>query len=150
MQIYCRFFFIGILSAVLMSGCGQDDTVLEQILKQENGILRGKVTIGPLCPVEPCSLSTEQIAQVYQARKVIIYEQSTQVKIATIDLRADGEYSFPLNPGKYIVDVSDAQGNELSLDLSKRPRLGNVMPTEIEVKAGDQTVVDFDIDTGIR
>ena len=79
MQIYCRFFFIGILSAVLMSGCGQDDTILEQILKQENGILRGKVTIGPLCPVEPCSLSTEQIAQVYQARKVIIYEQSTQV-----------------------------------------------------------------------
>ncbi len=91
-----------------MSGCDQDDTVLKQILKQENGILRGKVTIGPLCPVEPCSLSTEQIAQVYQARKVIIYEQSTQVKITTIDLRANGEYSFPLNPGKYIVDVSDA------------------------------------------
>ena len=138
--------YIVMISVILISGCIQNDI----ISSQESGILQGKVTIGPLCPVEPCNLTPEQVAKVYEARKVIIYEQDTKIKIAEINLNQNGEYLFSLKPGSYIVDVTDAEGNELPLDLSKRPRLGNAIPKEVELKAGDKVVVDFDIDTGIR
>ena len=134
-----------IASAILIGGCIQNNITLA-----EYGILQGKVTIGPLCPVEPCKLPPEQVAQIYEARKVIIYEQSTKVKIAEFNLNQNGEYSLSLKPGSYIVDITDAEGNELSLDLSKRPRIGNIIPKEVELKTGDKVILDFDIDTGIR
>ena len=136
---------IVIASAILIGGCIQNNITLA-----EYGILQGKVTIGPLCPVEPCKLPPEQVAQIYEARKVIIYEQSTKVKIAEFNLNQNGEYSLSLKPGSYIVDITDAEGNELSLDLSKRPRIGNIIPKEVELKTGDKVILDFDIDTGIR
>ena len=116
----------------------------------ETGILEGKVTIGPLCPIEPCNLTPEQIAAIYEARKVIIYEKSSLSKIAEIQLNADGEYSVVLNSGMYIVDVSDANGNALPLDLSQRPQFGNAIPHEAEIFSAKTTISDFDIDTGIR
>ncbi len=134
-----------IASAILIGGCIQNNITLE-----EYGILQGKVTIGPLCPVEPCKLPPEQVAQIYEARKIIIYEQSTKVKIAEVNLNQNGEYSLSLKPGSYIVDITDAEENELPLDLSRRPRIGNVIPKEVELKAGDKVILDFDIDTGIR
>ena len=140
--------YIVIISVILMSGCGQEDTILD-ILKAENGILQGKVTIGPLCPVEPCNISPEQMSAIFQARKVIIYEQSTRTKITEMNLDQNGEYSLSLKPGRYIVYISDALGNELLFD-SPQPLLGNAVPKEVEINAGDKVVVDFDIDTGIR
>jgi len=116
----------------------------------KTGILEGKVTIGPLCPIEPCNLTPEQIAAIYEARNVIVYEKSSLRKIAEIQLNADGEYSVELNSGQYIVDVSDANGNALPLDLSQRPRFGNAIPQEAELFSDQTTISDFDIDTGIR
>ena len=116
----------------------------------ETGILEGKVTIGPLCPVEPCNLPPEQIAEIYEARKVIVYEKSSLSKIAEIQLNADGEYSVALHSRQYIVDVSDANGNALPLDLSQRPQFGNAIPQEAEIFSDQTTISDFDIDTGIR
>ncbi len=116
----------------------------------KTGILEGKVTLGPLCPIEPCNLPPEQIAAIYEARKVIIYEKSSLSKIAEIQLNADGEYSLSLNAGQYIIDVSDANGNALPLELSQRPRFGNAIPQEAEILEDQTTISDFDIDTGIR
>jgi len=67
-----------------------------------------------------------------------------------IVVNQNGEYSLSLRPGRYIVDISDALGNELPSDLSQRPQLGNAIPKEVELKAGDKVFIDFDIDTGIR
>ncbi len=117
---------------------------------EEPSILQGKVTIGPLCPVEPCDLPPERIAEIYTARKVFVYEQRTETKAAETNLDKDGKYSFSLEPGIYIVDVSDAEGNALPLDMLRRPGLGNTAPQEVEVMLGGIVVVDFDIDTGIR
>lgn len=116
----------------------------------ETGFLQGTITIGPLCPVEPCNLPPEQIAEIYEARKVIVYEKSSLSKIAEIQLTADGEYSVSLNAGQYIIDVSDANGNALPLDLSQRPQFGNAIPQETEIFSDQTTISDFDIDTGIR
>jgi hypothetical protein len=113
------------------------------------GIIRGKVTIGPLCPVEPCDLTPEQIASIYEARKVFVYEKATEAKVTEANLKGNGEFSFSLRPGIYIVDISDAEGNELSLD-SPRMHIGNAIPQEVEVKPYEEATVNIDIDTGIR
>jgi len=52
--------------------------------------------------------------------------------------------------GQYIVDISDANGNALPLDLSQRPRFGNAIPQEAKILEDQTTISDFDIDTGIR
>ena len=157
MQAHYRLLFIAIMSVILMSSCSdQENTILEisepdsEILEPSNGVVQGKVTIGPLCPVEPCKLPPEQIAKIYQARKVIVYEQPAKIKAAEMNLNPNGEYSFSLKQGQYIIDITDALGNELPLDVSQRPRLGSAIPKEVRLKAGEKVVVDFDIDTGIR
>lgn len=119
-------------------------------LDQEDGVVRGRVTIGPLCPVEPCDLPPEQVARIYEARKAIVYELFTKVKVAEENLDQNGVYYFSLRPGNYIVDISDAEGNELPLDLTRRPMIGNTIPKEVEIRSGEKVTVDFDIDTGIR
>ena len=144
-----------VISLIVISGCAQDhiianDINIEEVVQAAHGTLQGTVTIGPLCPIEPCNLPPERIAQVYQARKVIIYEQSTKRKVTQKNLNPSGEYVFSLKPDRYIVDISDAQGNTLPLDLTKRPRIGNTLPKETDIKASDIAVINFDIDTGIR
>ena len=118
-------------------------------MNQGEGILRGKVTIGPLCPVEPCDLTPEQVASIYEARKVFVYEKATEAKVTEANLRGNGEFSFSLRSGTYIVDISDAEGNALPLDSLMRS-IGNALPQEVEVKPYEEVMVNFDIDTGIR
>ena len=136
-----------LIFGVILSFACENDTNNTSL---ETGFLQGKVTIGPLCPVEPCNLPPEQIAMIYKARKVIVYEKSSLNKIVELQLDAEGEYSIALNSGQYIVDVSDANGNVLPLDLSQRPRFGNAIPQEAEIFSDQTTISDFDIDTGIR
>jgi len=144
MKRYSILIFI-IFGTILSFSCeNAADTTLN------TGILEGKVTIGPLCPVEPCNLTPEEIAAVFEARKVIVYEKSSLRKIMEIQLNAGGEYSVSLNSGQYIVDISDANGNALPLDLSQRPQFGNAIPQEAEIFSDQTTISDFDIDTGIR
>jgi len=111
--------------------------------------MRGEVTIGPLCPVEPCDLPPEEVARIYEARKVFVYEKATEAKVTEANLKGNGEFSFSLRPGTYIVDISDAEGNELPLDSLIRS-IGNAIPQEVEVRPYEEATVNFDIDTGIR
>jgi hypothetical protein len=141
---------IRIVLSLFMIGTACANSHNRDTIPEEKRVLQGKVTIGPLCPVEPCNLSPEQIAKVYERRKVIVYEQNTKKKIAKIDLNQSGEYSVSLKPGKYIVDVTDGNGNELPLERVK-VIIGNVQkPKEIEIKASESVEVNFHIDTGIR
>jgi len=135
---------------VMVNDVEKDFDIQGQGFQEEPNILQGKVTIGPLCPVEPCDIPPDRIAEIYTARKVMVYEQRTKEKVAETNLDKDGKYTFSLGPGMYIVDVSDAEGNALPLDPAERPRIGNAIPQEIELRFGDLLTVDFDIDTGIR
>ena len=136
---------IGLAGLLLMGGCIPTNPLMER-----TGTLQGRVTIGPLCPVEPCNLPPERVAQIYTARRIIVYQQPTGIRIAETPLNADGTYSLTLLPGNYLVDVSDADGNPLPLDPARRPFVGSANPKEVEIRAGAITVLDFDIDTGIR
>jgi hypothetical protein len=102
------------------------------------GNLTGTVSIGPLCPVEPCSISDEQIVAVYAARPIIITtEGGTFVGSTTAD--PDTGYSISLRPGTYIVDIRH-QGIGGSGDL----------PETVTIRSGETVRLDISIDTGIR
>lgn len=105
----------------------------------ETGVLEGVVTIGPIEPVERPGATPTIPPEVYEARKVLVYNEAGSRLIKTVDLGPDGRYRVELAPGTYTVDI-----NHLGVDSS-----GDV-PLKIEIKSGETVRVDIDIDTGIR
>ncbi len=112
----------------------QVDNILKDV-----GFLEGKVEIGPLCPVEPCNLTQDQIAQAYEARKIIVFASDRSSIVAIVSLDPTGNYKVALNPGRYIVDI-----NRIGMDSSAD------VPKEIEIESGKTVRLDIRIDTGIR
>ena len=103
------------------------------------GVLKGKVTVGPICPVErvgqPCPVPPEA----YTSRQVIIYKTDGVTEVAMQNFSADGSYEFALPPGTYIVKTA-SQGVGGSKDL----------PQTVIIKSGETVSLNFGIDTGIR
>lgn len=130
-----RFFLAMIMFSVVFSGCfvNPDDG------EPKYGSLSGIVTIGPLCPVEPCNLSEDFIKDAYAARKIIIYKEDSSTTIQTLDINSDHIYKTNLLPGHYVVDI-----NHLGIDHS-----GDV-PKAITILPDKVLQLDIDIDTGIR
>ena len=102
-----------------------------------NGTLAGNVTIGPLCPVEPCSISRDQIVAAYAARPLMITTPGG-VFVGLVTADPDIGYSISVRPGTYIVDI---------------PHLGiggSDLPKTVTVRPGETVRLDINIDTGIR
>jgi hypothetical protein len=123
--------FIGLVLAGLSVGCSSGTA--------GSGILEGNVTIGPICPVEqpgnPCPVPCEM----YQARKVLIYDSNGTRLITEVDIDCNGHYWVELKPGGFTVDIN-------------RDVFGHVsgVPQKIEISAGQTIELNIDIDTGIR
>jgi inhibitor of cysteine peptidase len=112
----------------------QADNILQNV-----GFLEGKVEIGPLCPVEPCNLTQDQIAQAYEARKIIVYTSDRSSIVAIVSLDKIGNYKIALSPGRYVADI-----NRIGIDSSAD------VPREITIETGKTVRLDIRIDTGIR
>jgi hypothetical protein len=102
------------------------------------GTLSGNVTIGPLCPVEPCAISHEKIVAAYAARPIMITTEEGTI-MGTVIPDPDTSYSITLRPGTYVVDIRH-QGIGGSGDL----------PKTVTIRAGETIQLDISIDTGIR
>jgi hypothetical protein len=104
------------------------------------GVLRGHVTIGPLVPVlregEP---EPTPAPEVYAARQIVIYKTNGKTEVARAEIDAQGNYKISLPVGTYIVDI-----NRIGIDHAKG------LPAEVVIIADQETVLDVDIDTGIR
>jgi hypothetical protein len=102
------------------------------------GTLNGKVSIGPLCPVEPCTIPHDRLVAAYAARPITI---STPDGIVVTTVTADPEsgYTVALKQGTYIVTLPK-QGIGGSPDL----------PATVTIRSGETVVLDISIDTGIR
>lgn len=103
-------------------------------------MLAGHVTIGPLTPVQregqpPPTPSPE----VYAERKVVVYEEDGVTEISRLPIDSHGNFHAELPAGTYVVDI-----NHVGIDTAAG------LPKEIEIKPGETTIVDIDIDTGIR
>jgi hypothetical protein len=105
----------------------------------EPGTLEGTVTIGPIWPVEPPGGSPPVPCEVYQARKIMVYDERGSQLVSQVDIDCQGHYRALLKPGPYTVDI-----NHLGIDHSPD------VPKKIAVKSGETIRLDIDIDTGIR
>jgi hypothetical protein len=127
---------ISIVAALSAAGCTA--TV-------ETGTIRGAVTIGPVFAGPASPNDTRPVPnEVFSARKIIIYDSAGKkvietVRITQVGQSASGHYVAQLEPGTYIVDIAD-NGIDHADGLPKR----------VTVAAGQTTIVDMDIDTGIR
>ena len=105
----------------------------------EPGRLEGKVTIGPIVPVERPGETYEVPCEVYEARKVMVYDHNHDKLVKQVDIDCNGHYSVALQPGEYVVDI-----NRIGIDHSSE------VPATVEITSGETVSLDIDIDTGIR
>jgi len=109
-------------------------------IPQATGTLRGHVTIGPLVPVmregEP---DPTPAPEVYAARQIVIYKTNRKTEVARANIDPRGNYEIDLPVGTYVVDI-----NRIGIDSAAG------LPTEVDIFENQVTILDVDIDTGIR
>ena len=97
------------------------------------GGLHGVVTRGPITPVcqigKPCSEPA--------VGSVLVFSRNGTVA-ARVRTGTAGRYSVSLPPGFYAVRLSPPQ------------HIGGLKPTQVRVRTGLSSRLDFSIDTGIR
>jgi hypothetical protein len=102
------------------------------------GTLTGNVSIGPLCPVEPCAVSHDRLVAAYAARPITI---STAGGTVVSSVTADPEtgYTVALKPGTYVVDIPHQEiGGSREL------------PKTVAILNGETVRLNITVDTGIR
>jgi heat shock protein HslJ len=117
-------------------------TAGEQVLiyyEKNSGILQGIVTIGPITPVERPGEKPPIPPEVYEARKIMVYDKAGKKLIQQVDIAYEGRYVVHLKPGTYTIDI-----NHIGVDSS------DDVPQQVEIQLGITTRLDIDIDTGIR
>jgi hypothetical protein len=109
--------------------------ILDRESNDQQGKIAGRVSIGPLCPVEPCPGTPENP---YVSR-VLILKPAFGEPIK-LPLDSEGNFSGLLNQGSYSANLSDCQflGCQYSL------------PKKVTIKKGETAELNIDIDTGIR
>ena len=105
---------------------------------KSTGTLTGKVSIGPLCPVEPCTVPHDRLVAVYAARPITISTPSGTV-VTTVTADPESGFTVALKPGTYVVAIPK-QGIGGSPDL----------PATVTIRSGEMVRLDISIDTGIR
>ncbi len=106
------------------------------------GTLTGKVTVGPLTPVERVGVTPVPDPAVFTSRKLLLYGADGETLIEEIPIQAAGyygTYNVTLRPGTYVLGypkqgVGGARG----------------LPATVVIETGKITTLDVDIDTGIR
>ena len=102
-------------------------------------VIKGEVTVGPICPVERLDSPCPVPAEAYTSREVILYAADGTTVVQRMHFNADGAYQFVVPAGNYVLDTP-RQGIGGSKDL----------PKNLTVKSGETINFDFSIDTGIR
>lgn len=130
--IFGTVFLTGLL---FISGCDKQ-------MAQEAGFLEGVILIGPICPVEtnPPDPGCLPTAETYKAYPVSVWTSDGLRKIAQINPALDGSFRTELAPGNYLVILEKEQNKISSSNL----------PVEVSIITLDKTLLNIDIDTGIR
>lgn len=107
--------------------------------ESEKGALEGRMTIGPVCPVERATTTCNPTPAMYEARKVFVYAGDKKTSITTLTPDAHGKFSVTLPAGIYYIDM-------------KHDAVGSIsgVPTTITIEKGKTIQLTIDVDTGIR
>jgi hypothetical protein len=110
---------------------------------EENGLLQGMVTVGPINPVERPGAEFNTNCLIYEVRKIIVYDGKGTNLVIEVDIVCEPDnkayYQVWLSPGKYIIDI-----NRIGIDSS------STLPQVVEIVTGKTHELNVDIDTGIR
>jgi len=135
MKIYKIVIFLAIaltFGALVSGSCAQ--------APRQSGILKGHVSIGPLLPVQRVGeVEPTPSPEIYKDREIVIYLKDGKTEFARLKLDDHGDYRATLPVGTYVVDI-----NHLGIDMSRE------LPKVVEIREGEITRLDIDIDTGIR
>jgi len=124
-----------LLYIVLLNwSCDQQTQIFEE------GLLEGKVTIGPLCPVEnvPPDPACQPTQETYNSWPIVVWTSDKKTKVARIEPELNGNYLIDLPEGSYLVD------------LDKQHMFGKNLPATIVIEPNETSLLNIDIDTGIR
>lgn len=126
---------------VILTGCGNPQITQNQ--NSEKGFLVGKITIGPLCPVEriPPDPQCQPTVATYQAWPIAVYSADKKEKIVQLEPALGGDYKIELPIGNYVVDLEKQQ----SIGFGVKN-----LPAAVFVSSGQTSILDINIDTGIR
>jgi hypothetical protein len=106
------------------------------------GFLEGKVSIGPLCPVEkyPPDSTCLPTAETYKAYPVTVWTADNKRQVTRLNPSLDGSYKTNLDQGYYLIILENGRNNIGSSNL----------PVEVTITSGKVTTLNINIDTGIR
>jgi len=133
MGIKLSIFLAGLLVLALTAcSSGQSEIVAPA---DQLGIQSGSVTIGPLCPVEPCN---SEIGDTYSSRQILL--QGDNFGNIFISLDQDGNFREEVPAGRY----------QVTLDPCEHLGCSDTLPVQVEILPGETYTLDINIDTGIR
>ncbi len=128
--------FVVSIVVMILGAC----SILPGRPSQAAGILQGKVSVGPLQPVERAGVTPPPPpAEVYTSRGIAIYSENGATLVKSLHFNPDGTYQVELQPGKYLVKLIPS-----GIDRSKE------IPAGITIISGGILKLDINIDTGIR
>jgi hypothetical protein len=106
---------------------------------QGSGTIVGKVTVGPICPVERVDVPCPVPPEAYTSREVILYESDGTTIVERMHFASDGTYRFSVPAGTYVISIPQ-EGVGGSSEV----------PKTLTVQEGETVEFNFSIDTGIR
>jgi len=129
-----------LLSAFLIAvffSCSEENQVVG------SGILKGRISIGPLCPVQkdPPDPGCLPTSETYKAWATAVWTVNKKTKLATLNPTLDGLYQIELPAGNYTIDFDAPQTNKVG---------SSNLPADISIANMDSTKFNINIDTGIR
>jgi hypothetical protein len=105
-----------------------------------SGMLQGQISIGPLVPaVGPGVEIPTPGSEIFEGREIVIFNEKGTRELQRVQITAPGYYQVTLATGRYTVDI-----NHLGIDHAAG------LPAVVEIFNEQVTVLDIDIDTGIR
>jgi hypothetical protein len=131
--------YLGLSMALLLVSF----SCVDQNLIGGSGVLKGKISIGPICPVEriPPDPKCLPTMETYKAWATAVWTLNKRLKLASLDPKLDGSYEISIPPGRYIIDFDQSNFNHIG---------GSNLPAVISISFGDTTRFNINIDTGIR
>ncbi|GGD67992.1 hypothetical protein GCM10011514_35130 [Emticicia aquatilis] len=114
-----------------------------QTITPDVGSLDLKVTIGPLCPVEPCNKTTDDIRKVYEAYTFTVKEAKTGKVVL--------EKTLAYNGTNGVLKSTDMSVGEYELDFTPKSFFTKQgFPRPFTIEKNKTTQLEIAIDTGIR
>ena len=128
-----------LLTLLAVLACGGKNSPTDPATAGPRGTLSGAVTIGPNCPVETTAGPCPPPPGAYALRKVLVESADASKLLFTVDIDEHGFYRIELVPGVYTIDLRKS-GSDRSADV----------PVKVTITQGVATVLNINIDTGLR